>query len=1269
MVSDEHYELALPVLQNPSLEDEDKTDRLEEIFREKTTLTGSSLENAILDSLWRYREAGGNSASPPPIRQTILRRPSPASWRGSPTPLSGSPRLGVSPLAPPGFVPSTFNRTISSTASPFSSPRASPRLAFASPAIPHSPNLNAYEFSSDSTPAIEILGEYQTDNVEWLVNDDAVSVSSSVGTASGLNAAAPEFSSMSAQQVDMSPYDILRSILGQSRTDDEIEAALAVNGYDLSATIVSIMENQGQDGGISLLSSEEPKSVLIGKSLAANSRPTTPVSQQKSGVICKFYMSTGQCLRADCRFSHDLSNHLCKYWIMGNCLAGETCIFSHDPSKLVNKLSLDGASTPPTKGLHIQDLASFPSLQPGTPDGLGFMGNASFPGMGMTPPPGLRGRHGTESPRSRSRPGSRHQGKEAGVAAPAFDDNEAFPSLGSVSVKQGKKHHGKRGGHGHGHKENSTPNSMADVVKMSPSPTPGSPRLETKRLGRNGSSGSSAGLRNGENSAAAQAIPSPKHVPWLETGDRANKAYLKARQEAIKHGGLRNKFLQRSASLPDTARGGVFLLPDLMLTFGCSAAQAWNRNDARAAKALSLRGQSENDLMRKAHREAARELYEERNKISKANSTEMYVDLHGLHPEEAVEYLEKVLMENGKESRPIYAITGTGHHSKNGKDKVGKAIRNFLNEWRYAYREFSVPGDRNNMGGILGIDARSWDKSLAREESPDGSKGGVDILSEGVEIGDGKTLSIITTPPGASSLTTLVRTVCVYFISMSLISPCINSCPVRNRRMLRHQRAFLDPMRVRAHVITNNSKKHLSKKATRRGHLPGAMPWVGRASAAAPGASAKPNHDLSLFPPLRGSIRRSRSTRRFYQPAQPKGEIEEEEEEEEEDAENRTAMPADYHSAAQALAVSPSRTSSSPPPWSRRHSESTARRLEGPPRRASARTTVRRLVAAASALNQQVIGAYMRLSPLQRLAAVVASVVVWTLIILVIVYSHAFFSWLAPVAKTWRENPFGWLVIFGLIFVMSFPPVIGYSTVNTIAGFVYGFPLGWPIIASACVVGSFAAFMASRTVLSSYVDRMVGHDHRFRALGQVLRKEGILYLTAIRLCPLPFSLSNGFLATIPTITPAAFALSTALSTPKLLVHVFVGSRLAILAEKGDEMTAGDKAINWLSMVVGGAIGIGTGLIIYRRTMARAAEIAREDNAAAAEDGDAGYEDSNGPLLDPEDAAAIMSDDDVSLWEANAGSYHDADGSTDDDVQLKSPKKDTSNSKDDRPISP
>lgn len=312
MVSDETYEICLPILEDSSIEDEDKTDKLEDLLKEKTGLSGHALENAVLDSLWRYREGGGNATSPPPIRQTILRRPSPASWRGSGTPLSGSPRLGVSPLAPPGFVPTTFSRTKSSTASPFGSPRPSPRLAFAAP-VPHSPNLNAYQFANDDTPSQEVFGDLQSENVDWLVSDDAVSVTSSIGGASGLNVAAPEF--VSTQQNDMTPYDMLRSILGQSKTDEEIDTALAMHGYDLGATVAAIMDTQMQDNlalAAQAAQAEEARVVVIGKSMTPDARPTTPADQQKSGVICKFYLSTGQCLRSDCRFSHDLSSHICK---------------------------------------------------------------------------------------------------------------------------------------------------------------------------------------------------------------------------------------------------------------------------------------------------------------------------------------------------------------------------------------------------------------------------------------------------------------------------------------------------------------------------------------------------------------------------------------------------------------------------------------------------------------------------------------------------------------------------------------------------------------------------------------------------------------------------------------------------------------------------------------------------------------------------------------------------------------------------------------------
>ena len=124
--------------------------------------------------------------------------------------------------------------------------------------------------------------------------------------------------------------------------------------------------------------------------------------------------------------------------------------------------------------------------------------------------------------------------------------------------------------------------------------------------------------------------------------------------------------------------------------------------------------------MRKSHREAARILYEERNKDASSNQ-ETYIDLHGLHPEESVEYLERVLLEQQcSTSGAVYAIVGTGHHSKNGKDKVGKAVRGWLGEWKYAFREFSVSGD--NVGGILGIDPRSFDKN-AREELGRGREG------------------------------------------------------------------------------------------------------------------------------------------------------------------------------------------------------------------------------------------------------------------------------------------------------------------------------------------------------------------------------------------------------------------------------------------------------------------------------------------------------------------------------------------------------------------
>ncbi|KAI9698189.1 MAG: hypothetical protein M1836_004191 [Candelina mexicana] len=735
MVADTVYELCLPILQDLNLEEEDTTEKLEELLRDETSLDGTSLENAILDILWRFRDSTTPAppSSPAPVRHTTVKKASPAPWQipraSTPGPSSvtgASPKGPSSLMARPAF-PRAKSYGASpfpsaSAPSPFTSPKASPHLTFSKLQIPHSPSLNAYKFSDVSTPAPDIYGDYGSDTVDWLVNDDAEVDTSPTGveqgTERGLSGAATAWAP---QQAEMSPYDMLRSVLGGARSDEEIGASLQMNGYDLSATLMALMEGQPLDSRQAQTSMfEQEGTVLVGKSMTPDPpRTLTPQAQGRSSIVCKYWLSTGSCLRADCRFSHDLSSHICKYWVMGNCLAGDTCIFSHDPANLVDRLSMDDAAA--TGGsqqmqdlqanFQLHDLSTFPALQSLQHQMLSDhwstiyhnpVDGYTYPNIYQTaslasPPPGFQNAtpYSSNMPQG-NRPGrtSEGQSREALPSVPPVDDTEAFPSLGSSNIKGGKKHHGKRGGHGHS-KENKepAPSSMADIVRMSPSPAPAALKKGLKtRTSYNG---------NRENSAAAQAIPPPQHIPWLETGERANKLYLTARQEAIKHGGLRNKFLQ-------------------------SAAQAWNRNDARAAKALSLRGQSENDLMRKAHREAARQLYEERNKNG-ASTGELYVDLHGLHPEEATSYLERILLEQQTSLAPIYAITGTGHHSKNGKDKVGKAVRGFLNEWRYAYREFSVPGDRGNVGGILGIDPKSFDRGLAdRATLEEGDEGEID---------------------------------------------------------------------------------------------------------------------------------------------------------------------------------------------------------------------------------------------------------------------------------------------------------------------------------------------------------------------------------------------------------------------------------------------------------------------------------------------------------------------------------------------------------------
>lgn len=215
-----------------------------------------------------------------------------------------------------------------------------------------------------------------------------------------------------------------------------------------------------------------------------------------------------------------------------------------------------------------------------------------------------------------------------------------------------------------------------------------------------------------------------------------------------------------------------------------------------------------------------------------------------------------------------------------------------------------------------------------------------------------------------------------------------------------------------------------------------------------------------------------------------------------------------------------------------------------------------------------------------------------------------FFHVLVAWAKKLGDVRFGWLLLWALIVVAALPPAVGYSTLVTLAGLVYGVWLGWVLAATATVVGSSLSFAVSRYVYGGWVRRKTAGDARFTAFALVLKHDGLKLLCMIRLCPLPYSFANGAIATVPTVSWAAFTAATALVSPKILSAAFIGSRLAAVADDdAGGMTATETAVNYLGIALTLAVAGGVAWYVYRRTMARARQLEAEGRQAAEREGD------------------------------------------------------------------
>ena len=310
-------------------------------------------------------------------------------------------------------------------------------------------------------------------------------------------------------------------------------------------------------------------------------------------------------------YSHDLERALCRFWLRGTCAKHESCEFLHHLPKDVDMSSLNAllsrANVPPGTG----PLAALPAHSP--PD--------EFPVLAFDNDSSSAGRGRKYTDRAYNDPGRTRFATAAKKPAVTAEESTGTNHLARREIMGP-----------------SADNIHHQSAIVAPRP---SPRIKLRP---------------------------PVLLPTLPTGESLNSLYMSYRARALQLGSARNACLSR-------------------------AADAWRRGDGAAAKRFSREGHDLNGKMGIEMAEAAKKLVRERAKVAEqavrnrdaswsddpgdrsargksagaglgvclgvagvnvggANEvkgtqderTEVMLDLHGLHSNEATEVLEQFLL-------------------------------------------------------------------------------------------------------------------------------------------------------------------------------------------------------------------------------------------------------------------------------------------------------------------------------------------------------------------------------------------------------------------------------------------------------------------------------------------------------------------------------------------------------------------------------------------------------------------------------------------------
>jgi len=140
------------------------------------------------------------------------------------------------------------------------------------------------------------------------------------------------------------------------------------------------------------------------------------------------------------------------------------------------------------------------------------------------------------------------------------------------------------------------------------------------------------------------------------------------------------------------------------------------------------------------------------------------------------------------------------------------------------------------------------------------------------------------------------------------------------------------------------------------------------------------------------------------------------------------------------------------------------------------------------------------------------------------------------------DEQFGYAVLFGLIFLTTFPPLPLYSTLIILSGYTFGPWTGAIISYCAALSGALTVFILSRTFLRDFISHWLSCTITIKRIVRAIeRRPKLLFL--IRLAPYPYNVLNCLLAASSTLTLQTYTICTALSLFKVIIHTSLGASI------------------------------------------------------------------------------------------------------------------------------